>query len=589
MFKPRFYQEESHAKAIEYMRQYSHPCLISLPMGAGKSLTVAMLAESLHKQSGGKRVLCLAPSKELIEQNFAKFTAMGGKASIYSASISKSMRHAVVFATEQSFLKIAKKFAHEFCAIIADECHKVTNTLLQIYGILKEANPMLRMCGLTATPHAMGKGYIYEIDEKNRLVKDAKKPFYKKMVYSISAETLIEHGYLTPPKIGKVDEHYDTQGLELKNGKFNEKQLAEKFEGSSVTASITQDILLKTQDRKRCLIFATSIKHAEEVQALIPDCGLVSGKTAKAERESILKSFADGKIKYLVNVAILTTGYDLPILDAIAILRPTESAGLYQQIIGRGTRLAEGKEDFLVLDYTDNIPQFFSGKDSIFEPNIKSYGSEQSKPIQFSCPDCGTENESSPRKKKKEGQGEKDEFYEFDPNGGYALDLAGERIELQPNVYMPAHYARRCCGVVLKGRNQYERCSFYWAHKDCPACQEKCDIAAKNCQSCGFALIRPDEKLHDTAYVLNVGDTFTTDVVSMNIKKSTSGERVVVEFVTAHGKNIASAFYPTTTNYPIRAYWSRFKKLTNDGTLTPKQIRYTVTKKGCTINEYIMQ
>lgn len=578
MLKPRFYQQESHDVAMAYMKQYTDPCLISLPMGAGKSIVVAMLAASLHKISEGKRVLCLCPNKELTEQNYAKYISIGGKASIYSASISKSMRHPIIFATEQSFVKIAKKFAHEFCAIIPDECHKVTNTFLEIVSIFREANPNVRICGLSATPYMMGKGYIFELDKQNRIMQDAKEPFYKKMVYEISAETLIERGFLTPPLIGAVNEHYDTQGLELKNGKFNEKELAQKFEGNSITANIVQDILLKTQDRKRCLIFATSIKHAEEIQELMPNCGLVSGKTPKKEREDILASFANGDIKYLCNVAILTTGYDLPILDAIAILRPTESAGLYQQIIGRGTRLAEGKENFLVLDYTDNIPQFFDGKDSVFEPNIKSYGNKPSTPITFSCPDCGTENESAKR------QGVED----YDPCGGYALDLAGERIELEPNVFMPAHHSRRCVGVVLKGKNQYERCSFWWAHKTCPACQEKCDIAAKHCQSCGFVLIRPDEKLNDTAYVLKVGDTFTTDVLSMAIERSTDGNRVVAKFTTAHGKNIASAFYPTTTNYPIRTYWTRFKKLTNNGELTPKQIRYTVTKKGCTINEYIM-
>lgn len=578
MLKPRFYQQESHDLAMAYMKQYTDPCLISIATGGGKSIVVSMLADSLHKISGGKRVLCLCPNKELTEQNYAKYISIGGKASIYSASISKSMRYPVVFATEQSFVKIAKKFAHEFCAILPDECHKITNTFLEIVSIFREANPNVRICGLSATPYRMGVGYCYELDDQNRIMQEAKDPFYKKMVYNISADTLIEHGFLTPPQIGAVEQHYNTEGLELKNGKFNEKELAQKFEGNSITASVVQDIILKTQNRKRCLIFATSIKHAEEIKEIIPSCGLVSGKTPKKDRESILKSFELGDIKYLVNVSILTTGYDLPVLDAIAILRPTESAGLYQQIIGRGTRLAEGKENFLVLDYTDNIPQFFDGKDSVFEPNIKSYKSGVSTPIKFSCPECGTENESSKR------QGVED----FDPLGGYALDLAGEKIEVEPNVFMPAHHSRRCCGVVLKGRNQYERCSFWWAHKTCPACQEKCDIAAKNCNSCGFALIRPDEKLNDTAYVLKVGDTFTTDVIDMLIERSTDGGRIVAKFTTKHGKNISSAFYPTTTNYPVRAHWTRFNKLTSNGTITPKQLRYTVTKKGCTVNEYIM-
>lgn len=576
MLKPRFYQQEAHDEAMKWMKSNSDPILLSLPTGSGKSIVVAMLADSLHKISGGKRVLCLCPSKELTEQNYAKYISIGGKASIYSASISKSMRHPVIFATEQSFVKIADKFAHEFCAIVQDECHKQGGTFLEIVRIFREANPHMRIVGLSATPYALGRGYIFELNEKNAIVSEAKNPFFKKCVYSVTADKLIELGYLTPPQIGAVIDHYDTQGLELKDGKFNEKQLAERFESQDITSKIVQDILLKTQDRKRCLIFATSIKHADEIKALIPGSEVVSGKTPKKEREQILKSFADGEIKYLINVAILTTGYDLPILDAIAVLRPTESAALYQQILGRGTRLADDKENFLVLDYTDNIPQFFEGKESVFEPNIKSYNSSESAKITFSCPDCGTENESSKR------QG----FEHYSPIGGFAVDLAGDLIKTEDDQLMPAHYARRCCGVVLKGKNQYERCSFWWAHKTCPACGEKCDIAGKNCHSCGQVLIRPDEKLNETAYVLKVGDTLTANVENMEVEDK--GSIIIVKFWTPH-KNIMCKMYPTNKNHFITLTWRKFNKATQGGKIMPKQITYTLKKDGmCVINEYIM-
>ena len=577
MLNPRFYQQEAHDEAMKWMKSNSDPILLSLPTGSGKSIVVAMLADSLHKISGGKRVLCLCPSKELTEQNYAKYISIGGKASIYSASISKSMRHPVIFATEQSFVKIADKFAHEFCAIVQDESHKQGGTFLEIVRIFRGANPHMRIVGLSATPYALGRGYIFELNEKNAIVSEAKNPFFKKCVYSITAEKLIELGYLTPPQIGSVIDHYDTQGLELKDGKFNEKQLAERFESQDVTSKIAQDILLKTQDRKRCLIFATSIKHADEIKALIPGSEAVSGKTPKKEREQILKSFADGEIKYLINVAILTTGYDLPILDAIAVLRPTESAALYQQILGRGTRLADDKENFLVLDYTDNIPQFFDGKDSVFEPNIKSYNSSESAKITFSCPDCGTENESA----KRPG------FEHYSPIGGFAVDLAGDPIKTEDDQLMPAHYARRCCGVVLKGKNQYERCSFWWAHKTCPACGEKCDIAGKNCHSCGQVLIRPDEKLNETAYVLKVGDTLTANVENMEVEDK--GSIVIVKFWTPH-KNIMCKMYPTNKNHFITLTWRKFNKATQGGKIMPKQITYTLKKDGmCVINEYVME
>lgn len=569
MLEPRYYQTEAFDASLKWMKSNSDPCLIIKAMGAGKSVTIAMIANALHKLSGGKRVLCLCPSKELTQQNYKKFIAIGGQASIYSASISKSMRHAVVFATEQSFVKIAENFRDQFCAIIPDEAHKITDTFLEIYRILKDGNPNLRVCGLTATAYQNSKGYIYEMDENNVIVQDAIDPFYKKVVYRKEANELIDEGYLTPPLIGAVNSHYETSGLTLKNGKFDEKQLASLFENQSVTAKICQDILIKTQDRKRCLLFATSIKHAEEIQGLVPNCGLVSGKTPKTEREAILKQFADGDIKYLVNVAILTTGYDLPILDAIAILRPTESAGLYQQIIGRGTRLADDKENFLILDYTDNIPQFFDGKDSVFEPNIKAYGSKPSVQIEVACPECGTKQEHA----KRNGYETWDEF-------GYVTDLTGDLVE----PLIPSHYGRRCTGVVLKGRNQYERCSYFWAHKTCPCCQEKNDIAAKNCSSCGYMLINPEQKLNEQAYIMQVGDTLTTNVHKMEVENK--GKIAIVKFYTAH-QNIMCKMYPNHENHFISLTWRKFNKATQGGTVMPTRLTYTLKKdKTCSIQEY---
>lgn len=128
-FTPRYYQTEAHDAAISWCKKTTSPCLLELSTGAGKSLIIAMLAESLHTMSGGKRILCLAPSAELIQQNSGKFSTTGYPYSIYSASISKSLRHPVIFATEGTFKKVAKRLGSEFAAVIIDECHKLTPTI----------------------------------------------------------------------------------------------------------------------------------------------------------------------------------------------------------------------------------------------------------------------------------------------------------------------------------------------------------------------------------------------------------------------------------------------------------------------------
>ena len=585
MITPRFYQQESHDLAIKWVKQNSEPCLLDLPMGAGKSIIVAMIAQTMHKLSNGKNVLCLCPNKELTQQNYDKYISIGEKASIYCASIGKSFRNPVVFGTEQSLYAVDKKeseklgcefraidrISEKVCAVIIDEAHKVTNTMISIVERMRITNPNLRIIGLTATPYMMGKGYIFEMDETDKLTQESINPYYKKRIYRIGADELITLGFLTQPTVGIVSEHYDTSNLELKNGKFTDKQLAETFEGKTTTETIVQDILAKSIDRKRVLIFASTIKHAYEIQNMIPNSGVVTGSTPKKEREQLLSDFASGKFKYLINVSILTTGYDLPILDCIAILRPTESAGLYQQIIGRGTRLAPGKKDFLVLDYAGNIDHFFEGKTSIFEPNIKTYGNKPSIKIEVMCEYCGTEQEFSKRPK-----------YEIWDAFGYAMDEAGDRLD--PPI--PSHYGRRCTGVSPLGKNQFARCDYYWTCKQCEDCGHKNDIAARGCESCGKVFIDPNSKLSETATYIPIGERSKARVDKMHVRH---GEVVNVEFETPHGA-IKCRFYPNHNQTHVARHGWAFKKATNDGQTMPKFIEYTKQKSGlCSISRYEME
>jgi DNA repair protein RadD len=104
------------------------------------------------------------------------------------------------------------------------------------------------------------------------------------------------------------------------------------------------------------MIFAATVMHAKEVMTYLPEdhSALITGDTPNSERDKIIKQFKAKQLKYLVNISVLTTGFDAPHVDFIAILRPTESVSLYQQIVGRGLRLAEGKDDCLVIDYAGN-------------------------------------------------------------------------------------------------------------------------------------------------------------------------------------------------------------------------------------------
>lgn len=578
----RDYQLGAVDAAIEWMKKNSDPAVLSLSGGAGKSIIIAEIARILFNMTG-KRILCLVPSRTLAEQNGEKMAMTGEKFSFYSASISKSLRHKIVIATEGTFKSVALSHGDQFAAILVDEADRVTETFKQIVEDMRSKNPLLRVIGLTGSPFRLSSGYIYELDLDNRVVADAIDPYYKKLIYSVTCNELIDQGYLTPIQVGAIAEHYNTENLKIdtKNESFTTKSLNEMLSDGGVTERIVQDFLAKTKDKKGVMIFCTSIKHAEDVYSMLPsgEAVILHGKLSKAEQSKAVSDFKSGKAKYFVNVDMGTVGFDCPRVDCLVLLRPTASNRLMQQILWRGVRLYDGKEYCLLLDYTDNIPNLFGDNPDIFTPQIKAYGSRPSIPISFSCPDCGTINEASKR------QG----FESYSEVGGFALDLAGDVIKTDGDQLMPAHHSRRCCGVVLKGKNQYERCGFYWAHKTCPECGEKCDIAAKNCNSCGFVLIRPDEKLNETAYVLKVGDTLTANVEKMEIEKSSNGQVVIAKFWTPH-KNIMSKMYPHHKNHFITLTWRKFSKITNGGEIMPKAITYTIKKDGmCVINDYHME
>lgn len=572
MYELRYYQAEAVEAAIAWCRKNTDFAVLDLAMGAGKSIIVAKIAEILYTLSKGKRVLCLAPNKELVEQNYEKYIALGGKASIYSASVGrKELREQVVFATEGTFKKIAKKFANEFCAIIVDEAHKVTNTLRQIVSDMTEINDMIRLIGLTATPYQLGKGYIYGIDLDNRKVDEAKDPYYKKLLYRKPADELINEGYLTNCLVGNVSEKYDTSNIRLVGNKFNQHDLDDAFVGKGrLTSHIVADFVARCYDRRAVLIFASTIKHAEEILASLPPekSALLTGGATKKERTELINSFKSGNIKYMVNVGILTTGFDYPELDAIVIMRPSESAGLYQQMIGRGTRLADGKENFLLLDYTDNIENFF-GEGSVFEPKIKAYGKDPQPKIEVQCPDCGTAQDFSHR----------DGFDTWDLYG-YATDEFGDVLADR----IPAHHGRRCTNITLMGKNKYSRCGYYWTHKECPECQHKNDIVARFCKKCKHELIDPNKKLKEITATNRI-EKSVARVLGVRTKESITqaGEPKIMVWFQTEEDTIHVSFYPDHANKWVAGQAEKFLSLSKD----PREITYSKSGKGfITIHHY---
>jgi DNA repair protein RadD len=487
----RPYQIDSFDAIIKWVKKSFDPCIVNLSTGAGKSLIIAAVAEALHSISGGKKILCLAPSKELVLQNREKYLATGNPASVFSASAGgRCLKHPVVFGTEGTVKNALDKFGNQFCAVIIDEAHRITPTIKNIIEQLQQKNPKLRVIGLTATPYRMGTGYIYQIDENGRTLDESEaiNPFFTKLLYKIDARFLIEQGYLTPPVFEQGEsESYDTSGLTLNRmGQFDSASIDKAFVGKGrKTSLIVAEIVEKAQHRMGAMIFAATVQHAQEImESLPPDLSaIVTGETKQHERAEILARFKAMEIKYLVNVAVLTTGFDAPHVDLVAILRATESASLLQQIIGRGLRMHEHKQNCLVMDFAGNIDRHCPSGD-VFEPQIKTTKQSDSGAMQCGCPMCGYINEFKSRPNPDKFEVSED---------GYFLALDGIPVESDHGP-IPAHHGRRCNGFVLRA-GKHAQCSYYWTSKECPECQHKNDIAARYCSACKAEIINPNEKL----------------------------------------------------------------------------------------------
>lgn len=585
MLRP--YQQRIADASIGWMRRRVDPFVIEAATGAGKSHIIADVAARIHAMTG-KRVLCLAPSAELVVQNRDKFIATGAKASTFSASAGgKGLRWPVVFGSPITVRNQIHRFtapgSDGYALVILDEAHGITPTVQAIIAAMRDANPVLRVMGLTATPYRLGAGYIYreEPDGSTHGEDRARDPYFTKCVARVGARELIDQGYLTPPVIGEIGaEGYETANLTLNSrGQFDAEEVDRAYHGHGrKTAAIVADIVARSQGRRGVILFAATVQHAREVLASLPPelSAIVTADTPRNERSAILERFKTQRVKYIVNVAVLTVGFDAPHVDVIAILRKTESVGLLQQIVGRGLRLCEGKTDCLVLDYTSNIEEHCPDGD-LFDPIIcanKAPGAPGS--CKVHCPECEYENRFTLQPQVVEAGYEIDRY-------GYCLDLDGNQVMTDYGP-MPAHFGRRCMGQVRipetpgTGRQQYERCGYRWTGKDCPRCGERNDIAARYCYECRAELVDPNERLAAQFQALKRDPTQkqTDRVLKMETTPGVSqrgNPTLRVEFSTPY-RAFTVWLQPAATHVRGQREYDLFMDATKDGAEPPQTVTY---------------
>ena len=326
-----------------------NPCLV-LPTGSGKSHIVAALCKDALQNWPETRVLMLTHVKELIEQNAEKMRLHWPAApmGIYSAGIGKrDIGEPITFAGIQSVRTKADMLGH-LDLVIIDECHLVNHKdeggYRKLLADLKAINPALRVVGLTATPYRLGHGLITD-----------KPALFDALLEPVSIEELVFKGYLSTLRSKVTSAKLDTSGVKKRGGEFIESELQAAVDTDDNNQRVVQEVIALAGDRKAWLVFCTGVQHAEHVAEVLRQHGVaaqcVTGETPKAERKRMLDDFKAGKLRALTNANVLTTGFDYPDIDLIAMLRPTMSASLYVQMAGRGMRVKSHTDHCLVLDF----------------------------------------------------------------------------------------------------------------------------------------------------------------------------------------------------------------------------------------------
>jgi len=383
MITLRPYQEDVKTAVYDHLRsRQDNPCAV-VPTAGGKTPIMASICKDAVGLWGG-RVLVLAHVKELLEQTAEKLSVVCPEIGfgIYSAGLKRrDTDHPVIIASIQSVYKRACEL-DRFDLILIDEAHLISPDSESMYQhFLADAriiNPEVRIVGFTATPYRLKSGSICTVEG-----------ILNQICYEVGVRELIRDGFLCPliSKAGRVK--VDTSELHIRGGEFITDEVEALMDKDSLVQSAVSEIIQYTTDRNACLIFASSIQHGKHIVDVLADehgveCGFVCGETPSIERDLTLARFKTGKLKYLCNVNVLTTGFDAPHIDCVALVRPTMSPGLFYQMVGRGFRLHPSKESCLVLDFGGNVLRHGPVDDIRITTNDRGDGKAPAK----ECPEC---------------------------------------------------------------------------------------------------------------------------------------------------------------------------------------------------------
>lgn len=398
----RWYQEEAVDSIWQYFAsgKTGNP-IVAMPTGTGKSHVQAGFMQKVLEIYPRQRFLSLTHVKELIKQNSEKLADAWPLAplGIHSDGLgARDMAQPIIFGGVKSVWNTLKRDPQAFGwrdLVFVDECHLISENAESTYGqtlaALKAINPYLKVIGLTATYWRTGEG---ELTNGNGLFTD--------ICYDLTTMAaftrLIAEGHIVPLIPKRTHTELDVSNVGMYKGDFQQGALQAAVNKDEITWQALQELVHYGQTRQSWLVFASGIEHAERVAEMLRYMQVPAAAvhSKSDDRDGIIAAFKRGELRCLVNNNIFTTGQDHPPIDLIGMLRPTQSTGLWVQMLGRGMRPCEetGKRDCLVLDFARNTIRLGPINDPIIPKRREGKAGDM--PVKI-CENCGTYNHTSAR------------------------------------------------------------------------------------------------------------------------------------------------------------------------------------------------
>jgi len=381
----RQYQEEALRALYVFWHNGGGNPLIAMTTGTGKSVVIAFLIKQLLTDYPNMRVLITAPNRELIDQDIKELRKVWPDAPIginCDGLGSRDTDTQILFVSINSIYRNPQAVGRRDLVII-DEAHFIPHHDQGMYRTtleaLRELVPDLRVAGLTATPYRLDSGHLCEGDGH----------IFDSVVYEYGIGQGIRDDVLAPLSSKATVATIDVSGVGKRGGEFIADQLEAAAIKDGVVERACDEIATYLGQRRAWLVYCVGVAHATMVRDALRargvDCEMVLGETPDDERDRIIEDFRAGRLTALVSVMVLSYGFNVPHVDLIAMLRPTCSAGLYVQQVGRGTRKADGKQNCLVLDFAGNVRRF--GPVDDVRIKIKSNSKDGEAPTKV-CPSC---------------------------------------------------------------------------------------------------------------------------------------------------------------------------------------------------------